>query len=176
MSLLRHFAPLKARLWRMTLPAWRGEQWQRFSKRIQPLARSTSPARLQWTTFAWITVMLGLNLVLMTGALSSFWADHEPGSQEQHINRVLAMIPPDASVSASDDLNPHLSERRFLEVFPTICLDSRCNQMVQYVVVDLNNLTLANRAEASSKLNSLQRQFRILAQAGDIVLLVRRST
>ena len=120
--------------------------------------------------------MLVLNLVLMVGALSSFWADHDPGSREQHINQVLARIPPDASVSASDDLNPHLSERRFLEVFPTICLDSRCNQMVQYVVVDLNNLTLANRAEASSKLNSLQKQFRILAQAEGIVLLVRRST
>jgi uncharacterized membrane protein len=170
------FAHLKARLWRMTLPRWREAQRQRFSKRMQPLARATSPARLQWTTFAWITIMLGLNLVLMVGALSSFWADHDPGSREQHINQVLAMIPPDASVSASDDLNPHLSERRFVTVFPTICLDSRCNQMVQYVVVDLNNLTLANRAEASSKLNSLQRQFRILAQAEGIVLLVRRST
>ena len=175
-NLRGRFAPLKARLWRMTLPGWREAQWRRFSKRMQPLARSTSPARLQWTTFAWITVMLGLNLVLMIGALSSFWADHNPGSREQHINQVLAMIPPNASVSASDDLNPHLSERRFVTVFPTICLDSRCNQMVQYVVVDLNNLTLANRAEASNKLNSLQKQFRILAQAEGIVLLVRRST
>lgn len=169
-------SPVKARLIRLTLPNWRQEQWQRFSKRMQPLARSTSPGRLHWTVFAWITLMLGLNLVLMIGPLASFWADHEPGSREQHIEQVLAMIPPDASVSASDDLNPHLSERRFVTVFPTICLDSRCNQMVQYVVVDLNNLTLANRAEASSKLNSLQRQFRTLAQAEGIVLLVRRST
>jgi hypothetical protein len=175
-SLLRRFAPFKARLRRLTLPAWRGEQWRRFSKRMQPLARATSPARLQWITFTWITLMLGLNLVLMAGALSSFWADHTPGSREQHINQVLAKIPPDASVSASDNLNPHLSERQFVTVFPTICLDSRCNQMVQYVVVDLNNLTLANRAQASSKLNSLQRQFRIIAQAEGIVLLVRRST
>lgn len=120
--------------------------------------------------------MLVLNLALMVGALSSFWADHDPGSREQHIQQLLNMIPPDASVSASDDLNPHLTERRFVTVFPTICPDSRCNQMVQYVVVDLNNLTLANRAEAASKLNSLQRQFRTLAQAEGIVLLVRRST
>lgn len=169
-------SPVKARLTRLTLPNWRQEQWQRFSKRMQPLARPTSPGRLHWTVFAWITLMLGLNLVLMIGPLASFWADHDPGSREQHIEQVLAMIPPDASVSASDDLNPHLSERRFVTVFPTICLDSRCNQMVQYVVVDLNNLTLANRAEASSKLNSLQRQFRTLAQAEGIVLLVRRST
>jgi hypothetical protein len=143
---------------------------------MQPLARSVSPSRLQWTMFAWITVMLGLNLILMVGQLSSFWADHQPGSREQHIQQLLAMIPPDASVSASDDLNPHLSERRLLAVFPTVCLDSRCNQMVQYVIVDLNNLTLSNRAEAASKLNSLQKQFRTLAQAEGIVLLVRRST
>lgn len=175
-SLLGRLAPLKARLTRLTLPNWREAQWQRFSKRMQPLARSVSPSRLQWTMFAWITVMLGLNLILMVGPLSSFWADHEPGSREQHIQQLLAMIPPDASVSASDDLNPHLSERRLLAVFPTVCLDSRCNQMVQYVIVDLNNLTLANRAEAASKLNSLQRQFRTLAQAEGIVLLVRRST
>jgi uncharacterized membrane protein len=175
-SLLGRLASLKARLTWLTLPNWREAQWQRFSKRMQPLARSVSPSRLQWTMFAWITVMLGVNLILMVGQLSSFWADHEPGSREQHIQQLLSMIPPDASVSASDDLNPHLSERRLLAVFPTVCLDSRCNQMVQYVIVDLNNLTLANRAEAASKLNSLQKQFRTLAQAEGIVLLVRRST
>jgi hypothetical protein len=158
----------------MTLPAWRKAQWERFSARMQPVARSISPARLRRITFAWIACMLLLNLVLMAGALSSFWADHDPGSREQHINQVLARIPPNASVSASDDLNPHLSERQFLEVFPTICLDSKCDQMVQYVVVDLNNLTLANRAAAASKLNSLQKQYRVLAQAEGIVLLVRR--
>ena len=171
----RHIAStLIARLRRLTLPTWRKAQWDRFSERMHPVARSISPARLRYITFAWIVCMILLNLVLMTGALSSFWADHDPGSREQHINQVLAMIPPDASVSASDDLNPHLSERRFLEVFPTICLDARCDQMVQYVVVDLNNLTLANRAEAASKLNSLQKQYRIIAQAEDVVLLVRR--
>lgn len=141
---------------------------------MQPVARSVSPTRLRRITSGWIACMLLLNLVLMTGALSSFWPDHEPGSKEQHINQVLARIPPNASVSASDDLNPHLSERRFLEVFPTICLDARCDQMVQYVVVDLNNLTLANRAEAANKLNSLQKQYRILAQAEGVVLLVQR--
>ena len=171
----RHLAaPLLTQLRRLTLPAWRKTQWDKFSERMQPVARSVSPGRLRRITFAWIACMLLLNLVLMAGALSSFWADHEPGSREQHINQVLARIPPDASVSASDDLNPHLSERRFLEVFPTICLDARCDQMVQYVVVDLNNLTLANRAAAANKLNSLQKQYRILAQAEGIVLLVQR--
>ncbi len=172
---IRHLAaPLLARLRRITLPAWRKAQWARFSERMRQVARATSPARLRRMTMAWIACMLLLNLALMTGALISFWADHEPGSREQHINEVLALIPPDASVSASDDLNPHLSERRFLEVFPTICLDARCDQMVQYIVVDRNDLTLGNRAEAASKLNSLQKQYRVIAQAGGVVLLVRR--
>ena len=47
---------------------------------------------------------------------------------------------------------------------------------VQYVIVDLNSLTLANRAEATSELNSLLRQFRILARAEGVVLLISRST
>jgi len=168
--------PLKARLWRLTLPGRRVALWQRFSKRIQPLARSTTPSRLQWLLCAWITFMIGLNLVLMAGQLSSFWATHEPGSREQHIQQLLAMIPPDASVSASDDLNPHLSERRLITVFPSVCLDSRCNQTVDYVIVDLNSLTLANQSEATTELNGLSRQFRVLARAEGVVLLIRRST
>jgi len=49
--------------------------------------------RLQWITFAWITVMLGLNLLLAKPLLDGFWADHEPGSREQHIQQLLALIP-----------------------------------------------------------------------------------
>src|SRR5207253_8979336 len=58
----------------------------------------------------------------------------------------------DASVSASDDLNPHLSERQLLAVFPSVCLDSTCTHTVQYVIVDLNSLTIENRAAATSEL------------------------
>ena len=162
------------RLRRITLPAWRKAKWQRLSERLQPIASSISPTRLRRITFAWIICMMLLNCALMAGALSSFWATHEPGSKEQHIDQLLARIPPDASVSASDDLNPHLSERQYLEVFPIICSGTHCDQMVQYVVVDLNNLTLANRAAAASELNSLQKQYRIIAQAEGVVLLVRR--
>jgi hypothetical protein len=44
---------------------------------------------------------------------------------------------------------------------------------VQYVIIDLNSLTLANQAKAASELYGLRRQFRILAQAQGVVLLVR---
>jgi hypothetical protein len=140
---------------------------------MKPLARSLSTFRLQWALFAWITLMFGLNFLIAKPELNIFWADHEPGSREQHIEQLLGMIPPGASVSASDDLNPHVSERQLLTVFPSVCLDARCNQTVQYVVVDLNNLTIGDEAKAASELYSLRKQYRVVAQAAGVVLLHR---
>jgi uncharacterized membrane protein len=171
----RLIGSLKPRLTRLTLPVWRRQQWQRFSERMTPIAEKLSVLRLQWILFAWITLMMGLNFVFAVPQLNAFWADHEPGSREQHIQRLLALIPPDASVSAGTNLNPHLSERQLLAVFPSVCLDAACNHTVQYVVVDLNSLTVENRAEATSELNGLSKLFRIVARAEGVVLLERRS-
>ena len=74
------------------------------------------------------------------------------------------------------NLNPHLSESQLLAVFPSVCLDTDCNHTVQYVVVDLNNLSIENLAEATSELNGLSKLYRPLARADGVVLLVRRST
>ncbi len=167
---------LKPRLSQLTLSRWRSEQWQRFSERMVPLAKKVSVFRLQWILFAWITVMIGLNFVIAKPQLNPFWADHEPGSREKHIQQLLHLIPPDASVSAGANLNPHLSERQLLAVFPSVCLDPACNHTVQYVIVDLNSLTTENRAEATSELNGLSKLFRIVARADGVILLERRST
>ena len=172
----RLVAELRPRLSRLTLSSWRSEQWQRFSERMVPLAKRVTAFRLQLVMFAWITFMIGLNYVIVIPQLNSFWADHEPGSREKQVQQLLALIPPDASVSAGDNLNPHLSERQLLAVFPSVCLDSACNRTVEYVIVDLNSLTIENRAVATSKLNALSRQFRVVARADGVVLLIRRST
>jgi uncharacterized membrane protein len=166
---------LKPRLTRLTLPVWRHQQWQRISERMTPIAKKLSVLRLQWILLVWITLMIGLNYWIAKPQLNAFWADHAPGSREQHIQRLLALIPPDASVSAGTNLNPHLSERQLLAVFPSVCLDAACNHTVQYVVVDLNSLTVENRAEATSELNGLSKLFRIVARAEGVVLLERRS-
>ena len=173
-SARRRLALVRAKLVRLTAPRWREKQWERCGARMKPLARSLSTARLQWALFAWITLMFGLNFLIAKPQLNPFWAANDPGSREQHIEQLLSMIPPNASVSASDDLNPHLSERQLLVVFPSVCLDAHCNQTVQYVIVDMNKLTLANQAKAASELYNLRKQFRILAQAEGVVLLVRR--
>ncbi len=167
---------LQPRILRLTLPEWRNEQWRRFGERMAPIAKSVSVFRLQWIVFAWITVMIGLNFWLITPQLNYFWADHDPGSREKHIQQLLARIPPDASVSAGENLNPHLSERQLLAVFPSVCIDAACNHTVEYVIVDLNSLTVENRAQAASVLNALSRQFRVVARAEGVVLLIRRST
>jgi len=166
---------LKPRVLRLTLPAWRHEQWQRFSARMSPLAKMLTIFQLQWVLLIWIVLLIWLNYMIAIPQLNAFWADHTPCSREEQIQRVLALIPPDASVSAGTNLNPHLSERQLLAVFPSVCLDTRCNHTVQYVVVDLNDLSVENLAEATNELNGLSKLYRPLARADGVVLLVRRS-
>ena len=161
-------------LYRLTFPAWRKVQWRRFGERMIPLAKKISISRLQWVMLTWIMVMALVNFFMAATLLNGFWADHEPGSHEQHIQQLLAMIPPDASVSAGENLNPHLSERQLLAVFPSVCLDSHCNKTVQYVIVDLNSVFPEDRVQTTSKLNQLvtSGQFRVLARAEGVILLI----
>jgi uncharacterized membrane protein len=174
---------LAGRIWRRLVRlrpvpvfhAWLQDRWLRFGQRMYPFAHSVCASRLQGVICLWVIFTIGLNYLIATPQLNSFWADHLPGVREQQIQQVLNMIPPEASVSASDDLNPHLSERENLAVFPTTCLDATCDQTVEYIIVDLNNLTLANRADATAKLNQLSRQYRLLKSAYGVELFIRRS-
>lgn len=158
------------------------QRWQRFSVRMIPLAESISVARLQYIVCIWILAMTILNIIIMMPLLNIFWADHLPGNREKHIEQLLAMIPPDASVSASSNLNPHLTERLYVTVFPELTyLPNGKNQndkvTVQYVIVDLNAFFPEDRVRATDELNQLRRsgQFRDLAQAEGVILLQRIS-
>ena len=159
----------------LTLPAWRHNVWQRFSARMSPLAKMLSVFQLQWVLVGWIVLLIWLNYLIAIPQLNAFWADHTPGSREEHIQHILALIPPDASVSAGTNLNPHLSERQLLAVFPSVCLDTECNHTVQYVVVDLDDLSVEDVAQATNELNGLLKLYRPLARADGVVLLIRRS-
>lgn len=166
---------LREKLTRLSLPEWRQERWQRLSECMHPLTQKVAPKRLQWVFCVWLIFMFSLNFFLAQPSLNSFWPDHLPGPREQKIQQLIKMIPPDASVSASDDLNPHLSERQQLAVFPSICLDATCVQRVEYILVDLNNPTFANRADAVTTLNALSAcQYQEIQHAYGIELLVRR--
>ncbi len=144
-----------------------------------PLAKQVSLVYMQWLTNAWIILMLALNLAIMAPQLNVFWADHTPGVREQHINQLLAMIPPNASVSAGENLNPHLSERLYITVFPSITYSTskNTNNTVQYIIVDVQNVIPEERVGVSNTLNQLVNsgQFRPLAEAEGVKLLVRRN-
>jgi hypothetical protein len=174
--LLTLFMRVRPRLARLARSPWRivQERWQSLSERMYPVAKKTSAYRLQGMLCLWLIFAMGLNYMLALPQLNPFWADHLPGVREQQIQQLINMIPPDASVSASDDLNPHLSERRWLAVFPSTCLDNTCNRVVDYLLVDLNSPTLTgNRADAIAKLNALSRQYRPLKSAYGVELFVR---
>ncbi|WP_069803356.1 DUF2079 domain-containing protein [Thermogemmatispora onikobensis] len=164
---------------RLLQPAWWGRHWQRFCARMIPLARQINLTRLQWYVMLWILVLIGVNYVAEAPVLNSFWADHEPGPREQHIEQLLAMIPPDASVSAGDNLNPHLSERQRLAVFPSFTgtIDGK-QYTVDYIIVDLNAVFPEDRASTIEILNRLTAsgQFRLIARAEGVVLLKRNSS
>ena len=151
---------------------WFFFQWRRFSERMVPLAKSLSVRNLQWVLFGWVVIMLGLNLVIVRPVLDYFWANHNPGSREQHIQLLLNEIPPDASVSASDNLNPHLSERQYIFVFPSVT-DSTHNFSAQYVIVDLANLLPTERNDAANELNQLVHsgQYKVIGHAESVLLL-----
>lgn len=181
-ALTRFRGRYRADLRRLTLATWRQKQWQNLSLHMFPFTKQVSTFRLQWIFCLWVIFAMGLNYTLAMPELNSFWPDHIPGVREAQIQQLLDLIPPDASVSASDDLNPHLSERQWLEVFPDTCLDttttSFCNHIVDYIIVDLSDPTIGgNRADAVAKLDSLQtKQYRLLKQKANVRLLQRRGS
>lgn len=153
--------------------------WQRLSARMIPIAKRTSVPRLQWMVFIWITFMIGLNFLIATPQINAFWPTHDPGPHEQQIEQLLAMIPPDASVSAGDNLNPHLTERQYVTVFPAVCVTSpTCTNPVQYIIVDLNNVFPSERNSTASTLNQLVHsgQYTLLKQADGVWLLKLRKS
>jgi uncharacterized membrane protein len=156
----------------------RAARWEPFSARMAALARLVPLARLQWVVALWIVAMIVVNFIVMTPLFNIFWADHTPSVREQHIQQLLNMIPPDAAVSAGGNLNPHLAERRYVTVFPELTVaTSDKNKMVtvQYIIVDLDDVFPEDKYGTATTLNALinSGQFRILARADGVILLVR---
>jgi uncharacterized membrane protein len=156
----------------------RAARWEPFSERMAALARLVPLAWLQWAVMLWIVTMIVVNFIIMTPLFNIFWANHTPAAREQHIQQLLAMIPPDAAVSAGGNLNPHLAERRYVTVFPELTVaTSDKNKMVtvQYIIVDLDNVFPEDKYGTATTLNALinSGQFRILARADGVILLVR---
>ena len=165
--------------WVYTLIRQFFKQWGRFSERMIPVAKGASITRLQWVIYSWIIGMLILNYMVETPFLNAFWADHLPGSHEQHVEQLLAKIPSHASIAASSNMNPHVSERQRLAVFPAFSDTSHNTpDTVQYIIVDLSALAPEDRITTDNLINYLTHsgQYVEVARAEGVVLLVRHNT
>jgi uncharacterized membrane protein len=184
------------RLWRWITSGWRvlvglvrlgafldaiRERWQLLKARMLDLVRWMPVPWLQGLLSVWIVVMIVLNITLVWPLLNSFLATHTPGPREQGIQRLLDMIPPNAVVSAGGNINPHLTERRYITVFPELTVATftpHQEKTVQYVIVDLDDVSPEDKSYSDNfldVLNQLQRtgEFRTIGQADGVILLVR---
>jgi uncharacterized membrane protein len=152
-----------------------------FQVRMIDLAKLVSPSRMLLICSSWIIVMVVLNYMIMVPLLNIFWANHLPDVREQRIEQLLALIPPDAPVSASGTINPHLTERQYVTVFPELTvatMQPNVSIPVEYVIVDLTNVSPEDKSRSTpfiAYLNGIQHthQFRTIARADGVILLER---
>ncbi len=151
-------------LWGWWLALTIGSGWAWLVQRISPRVGMALVCLL-------LLFFANYNLTAANRQLAPFIPDLTTGAREERINRLLAMIPPDAPVSASDTLNPHLSERQNLYLFPDI---GQGDAIAEYIVIDLNFLPYENRSAAISTFDQLTSPqhgiYRIIARAGSVYL------
>jgi uncharacterized membrane protein len=118
----------------------------------------------------WLVLCAGANLYAAQPALSSFWGPGQVTVQDQRIDQLIAMIPSNVPVSASDTLDPHLSERQHIYLFPDI---GAGQQIAQYIIVDFSKFFPESRAYSDQVINHLiaSGQYVVMSRAGQVILL-----
>nr|MBA2391544.1 DUF2079 domain-containing protein [Ktedonobacteraceae bacterium] len=152
-------------------------QWGRFTERMGSLAKPLPLQKFQWIACAWIIAMALLNYAFMAPTVNNLMATSVPGTREARIQQLLAEIPADAPVSAGTSLNPHLTERQYITIFPNVTISSipGSDQTVKYVIVDLSTVFPEDKISTVKALNQLsQGRFCTLKMAEDVILLGRR--
>lgn len=152
-------------------------RWQRFGERIEPVVKPVPLLKFQWIVCVWILAMTLLNYAFMAPTINNLMAMNVPGTHEALIQQLLAEIPPDASVAAGTSLNPHLTERQYITIFPNVTISSipGSDQTVQYVIVDLSTVFPEDKISTVKALDQLsQGRFCTLKMSEDVILLGRR--
>ncbi len=147
--------------WWLTLKITSGWAW---------LVRRVPPQVGMTVISAYLLIFAGYSYMAPWDQLVHFSSPLYLTPRVENIDRLLATIPPDVPVSASDSLNPHLSERRNIYLFPDI---GRGDTIAEYIVIDTDNLPYENRATSFLTWNQLTRpggQYRIIARTGTVYL------
>lgn len=141
--------------------------WQRLLARIPVPSRWIAPIVLVWllVTGWWNLSATG------GGRIQGFWAAAErPNPQAASINALLARIPPDATVAATDTLDPRLSSRRTIYLLP----DPQSYQ-ADYVAADITHAMSLTRDADQQMLDRMlaSGRYTVVGRTGDVVLLHR---
>jgi uncharacterized membrane protein len=134
------------------------------------------PIRSQWIgplVIAWLIISAYWNITAPSKLIRPFWMEgSHPNPQQAQIDTLLASVPPNASVAATDSLDPHLSDRYILYLLP----DPQ-SYIADYVAIDLHNALLVNRRADLRMYEAmlLSGNYRVLGTAGNVVLLERFS-
>ncbi len=135
------------------------------------------PIPTRWLPAALIVWVIGFSLwnITTVGRIPPFWAAGNPpspsqASKMQRVDALLAHIPVDASVCATDTLNPHVSDRYTLYLAP----DPQCYQ-ANYVTMDLPNAIGDVRPADAVMLQRMEASghYEVVGQVGQVILLRR---
>jgi uncharacterized membrane protein len=133
------------------------------------MVRRVSPRVALSVLVLLLLLVAARNLLAAEPFLQQFWPPLSVGSREASINRLLAQIPPDASVSASETLDPHLGHRSGLYLFPDLGSGA---SPAQYIVIDEDFLAPEERADLLQKFDALlaSGEYRVIAHSGSVYL------
>lgn len=130
------------------------------------------PSRwLPWLVVVWLLITGVWNLAAIQPRLGDFWrvgAGANP--QQPAIDALLAGVPADASVAATDTLNPHLSDRYTIYLLP----DPQAYS-AEYVAFDIPNASPERQASDQQVYDRMlaSGHYRIVGSAGSAILLQR---
>ena len=143
--------------------------WSALLERIPAPASYLQPLLVLWL------VAFSLWNITTVGRIPPFWAAGNPptpalSARIAAIDTLLAKIPGDASVCATDTLDPHLSDRYALYLAP----DPQCYQAT-YVAMDLPNAIANVRAADTAMLQRMQTsgRYTVVGAAAGVVVLHR---
>lgn len=141
-------------------------RWRRALARL-PIASRWLP----WLVVAWLLVSGVWNLAAIQPRLGDFWGVGATANPQQPaIDALLARVPADASVAATDTLNPHLSDRYTIYLLP----DSQ-SYAAEYVAFDIPNASPERQAGDQRVYARMlaSGRYRIIGSAGGVILLQR---
>ena len=119
----------------------------------------------------WLIVSAWWNISTTGAVIRPFWLAGSYYTPEQaQIDALLGSVPPEASVAATDTLNPHLSDRYMLYLLP----DPQ-SYSADYVAFDVPDALYVNQHADQQMYDAMlvSGNYRVVGTAGNVVLLQR---